>query len=240
MVWYTWDFIGSTIICIHLPSYRRWYFCHQADQFFCFCFFVLYFSLTAISHRCLRNDFFFPLIYFPYSIWTFISLFYLDFYLPFIFGILIFFRSLDLLSIFFRPFQSQSEYGFLPNFFQRRYYTVSWRSLVKGVMPIPYATCVPNSLAGVIISPRPLYYDFCWSPWIFIQINFQVAGARDRNDDTWVTSPTVPPPYTTGDSPGRSSYFELIKIGVCPYLKGEIKARWLQSYKSATAKSDNS
>ena len=31
----------------------------------------------------------YPLIYFPYSIWTFISLFYLDFYFPFLFGLLI-------------------------------------------------------------------------------------------------------------------------------------------------------
>ena len=28
---------------------------------------------------------------------------------------------------------------------------------------------------------------------------FQVAGARDRTTDPWVTSPTLPP-YTTGDS----------------------------------------
>ena len=66
--------------------------------------------LTAISHRGLRNDFFFlyQLIYFPYSIWTFISLYYLDFYLPFIIGILlpfsiwtsIFIRSFNLFSIF--------------------------------------------------------------------------------------------------------------------------------------------
>ena len=48
------------------------------------------FVLTAISHRGLRNDFFFlqPLYFFqflfgllfPFSIWTLISLFYLDFY----------------------------------------------------------------------------------------------------------------------------------------------------------------
>ena len=45
--------------------------------------------LTAISHRGLRNDFFFIRSFtfhilfgllFPFSIWTFISLFYLDFY----------------------------------------------------------------------------------------------------------------------------------------------------------------
>ena len=32
-------------------------------------------------------------------------------------------------------------------------YTVSLRSAIKGVRPSPYATGVPNSLAGIIISP---------------------------------------------------------------------------------------
>ena len=36
--------------------------------------------LTAILHRGLRNDFFFRShLLFPYYLWTFISLFYLDF-----------------------------------------------------------------------------------------------------------------------------------------------------------------
>ena len=43
--------------------------------------------LTAISHRGLRNDFFWGHISFPFSIWTFISLFYLDFYFHFLFGL---------------------------------------------------------------------------------------------------------------------------------------------------------
>ena len=38
-------------------------------------------------------------------------------------------------------------------FKQKRYYTVSQRSPIKGVRPSPYATGVPNSKAGVIISP---------------------------------------------------------------------------------------
>ena len=45
--------------------------------------------LTAILHRGLRNDFFFRShLVFPYFIWTFISLFFLDFYFPFLFGLL--------------------------------------------------------------------------------------------------------------------------------------------------------
>ena len=35
--------------------------------------------------------YFCPLIYFPFLIWTFISLFYLDFYFPFLFGLLFLF-----------------------------------------------------------------------------------------------------------------------------------------------------
>ena len=44
--------------------------------------------LTAILHRGLRNDFFFlqPIYFFPFSIWTFTSLFFMDFYFPFLFG----------------------------------------------------------------------------------------------------------------------------------------------------------
>ena len=53
--------------------------------------------LTAILHRGLRNDFFFQVtstffhiifgLLFPFSIWTFNSLLYLDFSIPFIFGL---------------------------------------------------------------------------------------------------------------------------------------------------------
>ena len=66
--------------------------------------FWIYEFLTAISHRGLRNCFFFahllsifyldfyiPFLFglfSPFSIWTFISLFYLDFYFPFLFGLL--------------------------------------------------------------------------------------------------------------------------------------------------------
>ena len=45
--------------------------------------------LIAILHRDLRHGFFYLLIYFPYPIWTFISIFYLDFRFPFLFGLLI-------------------------------------------------------------------------------------------------------------------------------------------------------
>ena len=51
----------------------------------------VYMFLTAILHRGLRNDFFLflqPIYFFPFSIWTFISLFFLDFYFPFLFGLL--------------------------------------------------------------------------------------------------------------------------------------------------------
>ena len=57
--------------------------------------------LTAILHRGLRNDFFLGLIYFPYSIWTFVSLFYL--------GISFF----GLLFPFLQ--KSRSDLGFLPS-----------------------------------------------------------------------------------------------------------------------------
>ena len=65
----------------------------------------IFLFLTAISHRGLRNSFFLRYIYFshilfgllfPFSIWTFISLFYLDFYfyLEFYFTFLPFFNSI--------------------------------------------------------------------------------------------------------------------------------------------------
>ena len=72
--------------------------------------------LTAISHRGLRNCFFFTLhLLFPISIWTFIShflfgllfpFFYLDFYLPFLFGLL--FRDISNISRHFEIFRSFS------------------------------------------------------------------------------------------------------------------------------------
>ena len=45
-----------------------------------------YLFLTVILHCGLRNDFF--LLLFAFSFWTFISLFSLDFYFPFLFGLL--------------------------------------------------------------------------------------------------------------------------------------------------------
>ena len=61
--------------------------------------------------------FLYPLIYFPYSIWTFISLFYLDFYLPFLFGLL--FRDISRHFDLFSIFPISSDFGFLPNFFSQ-------------------------------------------------------------------------------------------------------------------------
>ena len=62
--------------------------------------------LTTIFHRGLRNDFFSQPIYllFPISIWSFISLFSLDFYFTFLFGLLFSLFSLDFYFslIFFR------------------------------------------------------------------------------------------------------------------------------------------
>ena len=56
--------------------------------------------LTATLHRGLRNCFCFTShLLFPYSFWTFIPLFSLDFYFPFV-------------SIFF--IQSQAYFGFIP------------------------------------------------------------------------------------------------------------------------------
>ena len=68
--------------------------------------------LTAILHRGLRNCFFFLFANFPYSIWTFISFFYLDFYFPFLFPFSI--RTFIFLyfSIFFQFFSN-----FFFNFF---------------------------------------------------------------------------------------------------------------------------
>ena len=69
--------------------------------------------------------FFYPLIHFPYPIWTFISLFYLDFYFPSLFGLLFlfwtfisFFRLLFLfLTLFSFSHKSRSDLGFLPSFY---------------------------------------------------------------------------------------------------------------------------
>ena len=70
--------------------------------------------LTAIWHRGLRNCFFLRHIYFfhilfgllfPFSIWTFISLFSLDFLFPSIFGLLFPFLFGFFFSIFFQFFQ---------------------------------------------------------------------------------------------------------------------------------------
>ena len=73
--------------------------------------------MTAILHRGLRNGFFFSSVVrhfriyffqflfgllFPFSIWTFISLFYLDFYLPFLFGLLFLFGVLFHFPSFFQ------------------------------------------------------------------------------------------------------------------------------------------
>ena len=57
--------------------------------------------LTAILHRGL-----FPLIYFPYSIWTFISFLYLDFYFPFLFGFFFQFNFSTILDEFQFKFSS--------------------------------------------------------------------------------------------------------------------------------------
>ena len=60
--------------------------------------------MTAILHRGLRNDFFSNSdLLFPISIWTFISLFSLDFYFPFLFGLLFSF-SLWTVTTFLFPF----------------------------------------------------------------------------------------------------------------------------------------
>merc|ERR1739844_304840 len=84
--------------------------------------YVFYF-LTAISHRGLRNcfvfflsahllsifylDFYFPFLFgllSPFYIWTFISLFYLDFCFPFLFGHLSPFSIWTFISLFYLDF----------------------------------------------------------------------------------------------------------------------------------------
>ena len=87
----------------------------------------LYIFLTAILHRGLRNDLFFvsPIYFFrflfgllfSFSIWTFISLFYLNFY--FFLGLLFLFRPFYFFFRLLFPFlhKSRSDLGFLPSFF---------------------------------------------------------------------------------------------------------------------------
>ena len=77
--------------------------------------------LTAILHRGLRNDFFFFSqftfsnfyldfyfflfrLLFPFSLWIFISLFYLDFFFPFFFGFLSPFSLWTSISLFYLDF----------------------------------------------------------------------------------------------------------------------------------------
>ena len=85
--------------------------------------------------------FFFTLhLLFPISIWTFIShflfgllfpFFYLDFCFPFLFGLLFrgisrhfeHFETFRDISIFFRSYQSRSDFGFLPIFFTKMNHT---------------------------------------------------------------------------------------------------------------------
>ena len=70
---------------------------------------------TAILHRGLRNCFFFrSYLLFPIFIWTFISLFYLDLYFPFLFGLF----SPFLFGLFFISFQFRHLFPFFPFFFQ--------------------------------------------------------------------------------------------------------------------------
>ena len=45
-----------------------------------------------------------PIYFFPFSIWTFISLFFLDFYFPFLFGLLFPFSIWTFISLFFFDF----------------------------------------------------------------------------------------------------------------------------------------
>ena len=97
--------------------------------------------LTAILHRGLRNDFFSCHIYFfhilfgllfSFFIWSFISLFSLDFYFPLVFGLLLSLFNLEfyfpflfgLLFLFFlwTYIQSRSHFKFLPIFFYHELY----------------------------------------------------------------------------------------------------------------------
>ena len=93
-----------------------------------------YSFLTAILHRDIRNSSFFLLIYFPHSIWTFISLFYLDlFSVPLSFQFQFIFNSISvyfqfnfssisfLFQFCFNSFsiRPRSHFGYLPNFFKR-------------------------------------------------------------------------------------------------------------------------
>ena len=68
--------------------------------------------LTAILHCGLWNDYFFiffiTFIYFQYSIWTYISLFYWDFYFPFLFGLLFPSTFWTFISLFYLDFYFSS------------------------------------------------------------------------------------------------------------------------------------
>ena len=95
------DFSHCTSIMTWKPPMRFHVFLHYTVtvlkmfryvMFFCIYFWPrFYIMVLGIA--------FFPFIYFTYSIWTFISLFYLDFCFPFLFGLLFPF------SIWTSPFQ---------------------------------------------------------------------------------------------------------------------------------------
>ena len=87
----------------------------------------------------LGMDFFlFPFIYFPYSIWTFISLFYLDFYIYFLFGLLFPFSIRTFISLFNLDFYFPFQFGlfqFFFNFFFNSFFSFD-RGHILEVWPI--------------------------------------------------------------------------------------------------------
>ena len=90
--------------------------------YFSLCLLALF--LTAILHLGLRNCFVYASFtfsnfsldfYFPFSIWTFISPFFLYFYFPFLFGLLSPFYIWTFISFFFLDFYFPFIFGLLFN-----------------------------------------------------------------------------------------------------------------------------
>ena len=66
---------------------------------------------------------------FPFSIWTFISLFYLDFYFPFLFGLLFPFSLWTFISLFYLNFYFPFLFGLLFPFSIWKFYC--WKKYVE-------------------------------------------------------------------------------------------------------------
>ena len=94
-------------------------------------FFFLRSHLISIFYL----DFYIPFLFghfFPFSIWTFISIFYLDFYFPFLFGLLFPFSIWTFISLFYLDFYFETFQDISRHFktFREtfRYFSIFFRS----------------------------------------------------------------------------------------------------------------